>query len=87
MTLHHLRLSQGTVSLTERILRTENSALALHLRNAILTGGETIDLLLSSQQLDELHDALLHQQSIAGAGQKALLNTLLQRWPHQTRAG
>ncbi|MBT12812.1 MAG: hypothetical protein CMI02_12350 [Oceanospirillaceae bacterium] len=87
MTIHHLRLSRGTVSLTERMLRNDHTSLALHLRNAMLTGDETIDLLLSTQQLDDLRNTLISQQSMANAGQQSLLNNLLERWPDEVRTG
>jgi len=84
MTIHHMRLNHGTVSLTERLLRREYPQLAVLFARVLLNGGETIDLSLTAQQLAHLRAVLVRQSENADAGQQALVHTLLERWPDLT---
>ncbi|WP_430462661.1 hypothetical protein ACQUQU_07695 [Thalassolituus sp. LLYu03] len=77
----HLQLSRGTISLTERILRKGYATLANYLRNAMLaTEQDTIDLLLSTQQLADIHSALESLQNGKDFGLKSMSSHLRERW-------
>lgn len=79
--MQHLQLSRGTVSLTERVLRSHQPDIARYLRNAMLaTSGEQIDLLLSPASLSAVHRSLEHLHIEAHSGQQSLLLHLRDRW-------
>lgn len=79
--MQHLQLNRGTVSLTERLLRSERPAIAGYLRNAMLASeAERIDLLLPRQHLTDIHRSLESLYASADSGDKSLLSHLRERW-------